>query len=343
MTRITQYSNEEGDVKKNKNETIKRRAKAKEKAKKKRQVRLAKPPVQFIERPPITEMDAPEGFITVTASQAMIEYAKPLIDKGAKDIEDLNKTMELVSSLWNLAISKQKEDHHEYQRWMERVVTSAKKLLKLDDEGRTRFINEMVERQAYLFPLDIQPPPSMFMHMRKDVGYLITPFDYSRIKFKVDGQIPPSDEDLQLIRKIEELDRHMMCGSDYGEYESLALSIEDECPKIFKKWLIAKGFEGAPDEYSSCLDIYLTFIYRYMHDDIVLLKAVPDICLIEFFEDFLLRKVFCKPFEFLYWPPSLKLFYQFLNEKGYMKDTTLIGKLDAIEPHFLEIIRKRYS
>ncbi|MCX5906010.1 MAG: hypothetical protein NTY64_02165, partial [Deltaproteobacteria bacterium] len=114
---------------------------------------------------------------------------------------------------------------------------------------------------------------------------------------------------------------------------------------LFKKWLMAKGFEDNPEEYSHCLDIYLTFIYRYLHDDLVLLKSVPDQYIIEFFEDFLLRKVMCKPFEYLFWHPALKLFYRFLNEKGYMpmNDTAaVLEKLDLIEPHFLEILQKRY-
>lgn len=331
-------------VKKNKKEIAKRQARAKEKAKKKRQPNFSKPIIRVMDRPPITRMDTPKGFTSISSSQAMMEYAKPLLSGGAKDIKDLNKLLELVSSLWNLAISKQKDHQREYQQWMDRVKAGAKNILNLDGEERDRFINEMVERQAHLFPEDVQPKtPSMFMYMRKEVSYLIAPFDYSKIKFKMNKEIPPDEEDLQLIRKIEELDRHMVKGSDYDEFEELALSIEDECPKLLEKWLIAKGIEDTPNEYSGCLGIYIMFIYRYMHEETVMLKAVPDIYFFEFFEDFLLRKVACKPFEYLYWPPALKLFYQFLTEKGYMKDMSIIGKLDAMESHFLEILRDRYN
>lgn len=333
-------------MKKNKNEIMKRHAKAKGKAKKKRQIRLVQPPLQFFERPPITEMEAPKGFITVSGSQAMMEYAKPLMEKNAASIDELNRKMELASSLWNLANSKQKNEQDEYSRWMEKATTSARKVLNLDGEERDRFIEEMIERHVHLFPEELQPPPpSMFMYMRKDTSYLIRPFDYGRIGFKMNATIPPDEEDLRLIGKIEELDDHMLRGSNYDAYEELAMSIEDESIRLFKKWLIAKGFEDDPEEYVHCVDIYITFIYRYMHDDRVLLKSVPAQYIIEFFEDFLLRKVMCKPFEYLYWPPSLKLFYEFLNEKGYMnmKDAAVIlGRLDAIESHFLEILQKRY-
>lgn len=333
-------------MKKNQNEISKRQAKAKGKAKKKRQIRLARPPWQFFERPPIIEMEAPKGFITLSGSQAMLEFAKPLMETNSSSLEELNRKMELASSLWNLAISKQKNEQGEYSRWMEKATAGAKKVLNLDGEERDRYIEEMIARQVHLFPEELQPPPpSMFMYMRKGISYLIRPFDYGRIRFKMKAAIPPDEEDLCLIGKIAELDEHMLRGSNYDVYEELAMDIEDESKRSFKKWLIAKGFEDDPEEYVHCVDTYINFIYRYMHDDLVLLKSVPPRYVIEFFEDFLLRKVMCKPFEYLYWPPSLKLFYQFLYEKGYLnmkEGAVLLGSLDALESHFLEILQNRY-
>jgi hypothetical protein len=269
------------------------------------------------------------------------------MEKGGPDIDGMNKVMELASSLWNLAASKQKNDHAQYPRWLEMATKAAKKVLNLDGEERDRFLNDMIERHIYLFPEEIQPaPPSMFMYMRKDISHLIRPFDYGRIKFKVNETIPADEEDMRMMSNIEKLDNHLVQGSNYDSYEELAISVEDECQASFKKWLTAKGLADDPEEYSNCLDIYITFIYRYLHDDLVLLKSVPDQYIIEFFEDFLLRKVMCKPFEYLYWPPALKLFYQFLNEKGYMPVddmTAILEKLDIIEPRFLKILQKRYK
>jgi len=333
-------------MKKNKKEIVKRKAKAKEKARKKRQVRLAKPPPGFMERAPISQMEVPKGFMAISSSQALIEYAKPLMEKNAESLDELNQRMELGSFLWNLAISQQKNEQQEYSRWMERAKASAKKVLNLDGVERDRYIAEMIERHVHLFPEEVQlPSPSMFMCMRKDVSYLIPPFDYNRIRFRVDTTISPDKEDLRLLGKIEALDDHIRRGSDYDTYEELALSIEDESKTCFEKWLIAKGFEDDPEQYAHCPEIYLTFLYRYMHDDPVLLKSVPGQYIIEFFEDFLLRKVICKPLEYLYWPPSLKLFYRFLHEKGYLsfnETAVLLGSLDAMETHFLEILQKRY-
>jgi hypothetical protein len=47
-------------MKKKKNEIIKRQAKARDKSRKKRQLRLSRPQHTVIERPPIIEMEAPK-------------------------------------------------------------------------------------------------------------------------------------------------------------------------------------------------------------------------------------------------------------------------------------------
>jgi cell division septum initiation protein DivIVA len=333
-------------MKKNKNEIMKRQAKARAKVQQKRQTRMAKASARIFERPPISRMDPPKGFIAISSSQALMEYAKPLMEKNAENLDELNRRMELASCLWNLAVSKQKNDQPEYSRWMESAKVNARKVLNLDGAERDRYIAEMIERQIHLFPEEMQPTlPSMCMYMRKEVSYLIPPFDYGRIRFRVDAAVPPDEEDRRLIGKIEELDDHIRRGSEYDAFEALALSIEEESVNLFEKWLIAKGFGDNPEEYAHCPEIYITFLYRYLHDDLVLLKSVPAQYLIEFFEDFLLRKMMCKPSDFLYWPPSLKLFYRFLNEKGYMSSQetdVLLGSLDAMEPHFLELLQERY-
>ncbi|MBW2340736.1 MAG: hypothetical protein JRF50_10405 [Deltaproteobacteria bacterium] len=81
-----------------------------------------------------------------------------------------------------------------------------------------------------------------------------------------------------------------------------------------------------------------------MHDDIVVLKSVPDIYLVEFFEDFLIRKMMAEPNEYVYWPPALKLFYLFLHEKGYLNNhKEIIKKIDKIEPYFIKVLKKQFS
>ncbi|HRZ77700.1 MAG TPA: hypothetical protein P5248_10055 [Bacteroidales bacterium] len=100
----------------------------------------------------------------------------------------------------------------------------------------------------------------------------------------MEKSIDPDEEDQRFIEKIRELDDQMQKGTNYDVSEGLAISIEEESAPLFKKWLMAKGFNDDPEEYIHCVDIYMTFIYRYMHDDLILLKSVPDEYLMEFFD-----------------------------------------------------------
>ncbi|OPX32944.1 MAG: hypothetical protein B1H11_13355, partial [Desulfobacteraceae bacterium 4484_190.1] len=112
----------------------------------------------------------------------------------------------------------------------------------------------------------------------------------------------------------------------------------------FRRWLIAKGVKESAENFSSCLYIYFDFIYGYMHDEVVIFKSVPDQYFIEFFEDFLIRKLMADPGEYVSWPPALKLFYQFLYEKEYLDNPeAMIRRIDAIEPYFIEVLKKQFS
>src|SRR3989339_564664 len=115
-------------MKKNKIEIMKRQAKARAKVRQKRKTRLDKASARIFERPPIAHMEPPKGFIAISSSQALMEYAKPLMEKNAESLEELNRRMELASSLWNLAVSRQKSDQPEYSRWMESAKAGAGKV-----------------------------------------------------------------------------------------------------------------------------------------------------------------------------------------------------------------------
>jgi hypothetical protein len=65
---------------------------------------------------------------------------------------------------------------------------------------------------------------------------------------------------------------------------------------------------------------------------------------LEFFEDNLLRKMTCEPEEYVRWPAALKLFYEFLSEKGYLEGAEgHVGIIDTLEPSFMEILRRQFG
>jgi hypothetical protein len=176
------------------------------------------------------------------------------------------------------------------------------------------------------------------------VAISTTPFDYK--KLVISGEIvPPDQDDRDLIKKINTLDELIYDGAKYDRYEKLLLTLEDECQDLFERWLVAKGMiKDDAEQYSFCLHTYLDFIYGYIHDDVVVLKSVPDVYFVEFFEDFLLRKMMVEPKEYVYWPPALKHFYRFLHEKAYLENhEDIIRNIDRVEPYFIEVLRRQFS
>jgi len=180
----------------------------------------------------------------------------------------------------------------------------------------------------------------MTMFMRKEVEYLITPFEESQLHLS-DEIIPPNDDDDTFVKALEELDARIDFGEDYGDWESDFFEIKDLCCERYHHWLQAKGVpETFRDQFSACIEPYLNFIYQYDAGD--LLHVMPD-TIEEFFMDWLMRKVMVKPSEYTLWPPALRLFYRFLSEKGYLDHNLepILKGLYAIEPKFIALVKQR--
>ena len=299
------------------------------------------PMPQVIERPGMPHMGAPEGFRSISMSQAMMEYAKPLMEL-VEDEEDLNTALQAAMVFWNYALIVERGERDD--KLEKKIRKTVKAEFGLNKDGADALVKKMVERYEYLFPQDVQPEPGTpFMFIRKEVRHLIRPFDYKKLEL-TDQIIPPDQNDTEVISRLRKLDRHIYDGADYGAYEELLISLKDEIEDRFEKWLAAKELKNGIKDFSSCLYIYFDFIYGYMHDEVVVFKSVPDQYFMEFFEDFLIRKLMADPEEYIYWPPALKLFYQFLYEKEYLDSPeAIIRQIDAIEPYFIEVLRKQFS
>jgi len=314
--------------------------------KKKRKLQLvksrSKQQTQIVYRPGLPHMGAPEGFRSISMSQAIMEYAKPIMSFVENNEIKLDDAMQISMLFWNYSISVEKGNEDEKSE--KKILKVLRKNLRLDKEEAHNLFKKMVERHGYLFPQEIQPKPGIpFMFIRKEISYLINPYDYSKLVLS-NEIIPPDQNDRDVMNKIEKLDSFIHQEAEYNEYENLFHSLKDECEKQFEKWLIAKELKEDAQNFSSCLHIYFDFIYGYMHDDILTLKSVSDIYFLEFFEDFLLRKMMAEPNEYIYWPPALKLFYQFLHEKGYLNHPKkIIKKIDKVEPYFIDILKKQFS
>jgi hypothetical protein len=334
-------------VKKDKTKISKRRQKTKQQKVKKRKLRLIKggggdtsgPAV--VERPGMPHLGAPEGFRSISFSQAMMEYGAPLMEQ-AKNEKSMNAALQLSGIFWNYALSMR--DGKVDRKIEKEIVKGIKSALGLNIEETQKLIQRMVERYHYLFPEEIQPrPPSPFMFIRKEVRHLIRPFDYGKLNIS-DRLIPSDTDDQDAIDKLTQLDSLVMDQADYEQFELLLADVKERCGERFRQWLVAKGLAEHAEDFAGCPFIFFDFVYGYMHDDVIILKTVSDPYWMEFFEDFLIRKILAAPAVYIFWPPALKLFYRFLHEKGYLKNPgKIIGRIDKIEPYFIEVLKHQFS
>jgi hypothetical protein len=336
-----------GGKKKNKRVSSKKRQKTKiRKPWKRTRLRIGPeesfPDSELTELRAMGEMNAPDGFRLVSTSQAIMEYASPIMEMNDVDeLDQLNERLQLVSMLWNYSIAI--SDGQTEGTSKTDLIKSVKTVCHKSDKDAREFAEMMVARREYLFPEDLQVRGTPFMVMRKEVSVLIAPFDPSRLNLS-STPVPPSDEDRALVEKIDKLDLHMHKRSDYDAYEELLMSMQGECTERFGSWLAAKGAGEYRNELVWYPETFSTFVYGYLHEDALVFKSIPPIYLEEFFGDFVLRKLVIPPHQYAYIPASIKLFYQFLTDKGYMKDPTgIIEVIDEIETVFIGTLRERFS
>ena len=281
--------------------------------------------------------DAPKGFRPISTTQAMMEYAAPImayVDNGT--VADPNDALQVGLLLWNSTLPAVPVAMRQARS---AIVAHIETTLQMDRQEAEAFYDEMIERKAYLFPEEMQPAGVMTMFMRKEVEYLITPFEESQLHLS-DEIIPPHGADDSFLQALEQLDARIDFGEDYGEWASDFFAMKDLCCERYHHWLQAKGVpETLSQQFSFCIEPYLNFIYQY--DAGSVLDVLPD-AIEEFFMDWLIRKVMVKPPEYTQWPPALRLFYRFLSDKGYLDDPEpMLKGLYAIEPAFIALVKQR--
>jgi hypothetical protein len=270
-------------------------------------------------------------------TQAMLEYAAPImayVEDGT--VQDPNEALQIGMQLWNSTLPGVPVAVKQSRR---EIVAHIETTLQLDRQEAEAFCDRMIERKAYLFPDEMQPEGSMTMFMRKEVEYLITPFEESQLHLS-DALVPPDRDDETLLDALRQLEARIDAGDDYGDWEADFFAMQERCCQRYYHWLLAKGVpETLSQQFSFCLEPYLTFIYQY---DAGHVRDVWPAAMEEFFMDWLMRKVMVKPPEYTQWPPALRLFYRFLSEKGYLDDPEpIIAGLQAIEPAFIAMVRQR--
>lgn len=308
---------------------------------KKRQQRQARRPSSPMPFPDVYQFGepagVPQGFRPISVTQAIVEFAAPImsyVEDGT--IQDPNDALQIGLQLWNSTLPEVPVAMRQARR---EIVAQIEMTLQMNREKADAFFDEISERKAYLFPDEIQPEGAMTMFMRKEVDYLITPFEESQLTLSDDLVLPDSDDDA-FLNALGDLDARIETGEGYGEWENDFFEMQELCCERYRHWLLAKGApETFSQQFSFCLEPYLNFIYQYDVGD--LLYVVPDV-LEEFFMDWLMRKVMVKPPEYAQWPPAIRLFYRFLSEKGYLDDPEpILASLYDVEPEFIAMVKQR--
>jgi hypothetical protein len=214
----------------------------------------------------------------------------------------------------------------------------------VEEAGAKKLLDQFVAKKTRMFPPDVQVEGSPMMYMRKEMSHLITPFNYKELELS-ETVLGPDAKDKEFIVSLETIDSYILNERDYIDWEAEYFSMEKKCNQNFSRWLKNKGVKGKRgQDFPFLSEIFLNFVYRYIHDDKIILKSVQPIYMEEFLFDHVLRKVSMEPREHVEWPPALKLFYQFLYEKEYL-DTpaSIIEVIDEFEPRFIEVLRNMFS
>jgi hypothetical protein len=299
-------------------------------------------PRLVLQRSSIDHSVAP-GYRSIGMTQAMIEFAEPLMG-NVESPEALNKCMKLAMAIWNYHAARSGKDVPQPVRKTEgEILWLLRVTLGIDDKAAREKLAFMLDRYDRLFPEELQPGPGVMMVIRNEKAYNIEPFDWETLKLS--SQTIPADADDQLlIGDIIRLDRMVANGVDYDRHERLIGDITGHCAERFAKWLVDKGYPEEGADLPACLEIYLSFVYLYGHDGTLTLRNVGPSDLREFLEDHLLRKLYAEPQEYQEYPVALALFYQFLQEKGYVPDAApIVQELKRLEPRMISLLWKRYS
>ena len=80
--------------------------------------------------------------------------------------------------------------------------------------------------------------------------------------------------------------------------------MEEAVKQLYEEWVNQKGATEWSQTFVFNLELSPNFIYRYMHDDLVILKSVPPEYFEEFFFDYILRKLITESHEYVIYAPQ---------------------------------------
>jgi hypothetical protein len=294
------------------------------------------------------EIQPPPGFKLVSLTQAMVEYAWPLLQipyaediDEHEDIDESHDGMWIAVEIWNCSNSGKSGKAARSAK--NEIIDKIRKIKGISDQEADELFKKMLERKSFLFPEELQPEGLPFKVMRKVISHLITPFDQGRLTLPAQP-IPPDKEDKSFISNLKKLDSVYMRKADYGEYVNIFRYVSKNCNGLFGKWLMIKGVDEFREDLVWLPEIFCHFVYSGVGRDRFVIKSIRRPNLALFFLEFVLEEICVEPLFYTYFPASMKLFYRFLCEKKYLDDPApIMAAIDEIEPHYIERLRENFG
>ncbi len=278
--------------------------------------------------------EAPSGFKIVPNAIAIIEFGKPIMEKGEEVCDDINVGLQMTMACWNYSITRYDNPQTSKTKIINLLVDS----FKFNKREADEFLEKMYERMLYLVPPEIQPEYKMNVYMRIEKRIVLEKFDYKKFSFS-DTIIPPNETDKNIVNDIRKLDSFIINRMDYDKWEDFYLRIEEETISQYQNWLINKGIDEVEylDDFIFYVSIFFDYIYRYGMKTV--LYKVSTKVFINFFANHVLRKATEEePEELSKCPAAIKYFFIFLKEKEYLNTTRyddIIKRLDKQELLFI--------
>jgi hypothetical protein len=302
-----------------------------------------------------------DGYRIVGPSQAILDYAKPLLDNCVND-EEMEQVLSLVQMFWMLAILEGTESAEETE--------IKEKLAELNSPEAEELFQMMRERFNLMFPHLKEESPFYIKERVLEIEEF-EPFDESTLQINEDVILPTedernlaetlrvlddennnldddiNDEDNDLDDDINDEDNDLDDDDDFDddfdedidEYEDKLMKWEEKLMDCFVNWCHAKGIsEANTHSFAEAVYNFLGFLY----DDYLELLSdhVPEEAIQEFMQSHYIKKVWNTSLDKSMMPTALKLFMRYLDEKGIVPGTkSIINIIESEQKEFLRNLK----
>jgi hypothetical protein len=243
-----------------------------------------------------------DGYRIVGPAQAMVDYAKPLMEE-AESKKDLDKALMLAQVFWSLALIGRR-DPEEFEKQRKELADEIG-IPEADD-----VIEEMIERFERMFPY-VGREPAFYMRERVIDIEEYEPFDESTLHISED-KIPPTRKEIKLAQTLRKIDP--------GARRSGLRKWQNQVLDCYVEWCNAKGVpEDEAGHFAYNVSAYLNFLNEY-HGETVSADTPAEVVQ-EFMRTHFIRKTSSPAQRKTMMPYALKLFMQYLDEKDIISGT----------------------